>query len=182
VKTEDFPVYKLFLKDKSKPLDYPGSADKTEDDLRRFLTQYTNIWVGKPGTLEQLDYLARDFFDASTSNNYKGQQELLKKSREEASKLVKEKDQKNGESYLKIMEAIVKQGIGFLKSEERRVQNLLQGKITPEKREELQHRGNILLSFKSSKESIMYKLNDAKDTMFSGAQQVKVPPTGAKDL
>jgi hypothetical protein len=34
-------VYKLFLKDKPKAVDYHGSADKTEDDLRRFLTHYT---------------------------------------------------------------------------------------------------------------------------------------------
>ena len=110
-KKEDFPVYKLFLKDKSKPLDYPGSADKTEDDLRRFLTQYTSknminyhlsyirnilldIWVGMPGTVENLDYLARDFFDASSKNDAKGQKTLLKKAREEADKLVDQKDQK----------------------------------------------------------------------------------------
>jgi len=50
------------------------------------------------------------------------------------------------------MEAVVKQGTEFLKREGRRVQNLLKGKITNEKKEELQHRANILLSFKSSKE------------------------------
>lgn len=42
IDTKDFPDYRLFLKDKSKPLGYPGSADKTEDDLRRFLTRYTS--------------------------------------------------------------------------------------------------------------------------------------------
>lgn len=42
IDTKDLPDYKLFLKDKSKPLGYPGSADKTEDDLRRFLTRYTS--------------------------------------------------------------------------------------------------------------------------------------------
>ena len=36
----------------------------------------------------------------------------------------------SGESYLKIMEAVVKQGVEFLKREERRVQNLLKGKVT----------------------------------------------------
>ena len=42
IESKDFPDYKLFLKDKTKPLSYPGSADKTEDDLRRFLTRYTS--------------------------------------------------------------------------------------------------------------------------------------------
>jgi len=77
--------------------------------------------------------------------------------------LVDKKDQKNGEAYIKIMEAIAKQGIEFLQREGRRVQNLLKGKMTNEKREELQHRANILLSFKSAKESVMYKINDIKD-------------------
>jgi hypothetical protein len=47
-----------------------------------------------PGTLEQLDYLARDFFDASSNNDEKGQQTLVEKVREEAEKLVDKKDQK----------------------------------------------------------------------------------------
>jgi endoplasmic reticulum protein 29 len=36
----DYPAYKLFLKGKSKPIDYTG--DKTEDDLKRFLSQNTS--------------------------------------------------------------------------------------------------------------------------------------------
>lgn len=51
--------------------------------------------------------------------------------------------------------------------------------MTHEKREELQHRANILLSFKSSKETVMYKLNDAQSTFFNGAQQ---PVHNNKDL
>lgn len=47
-----------------------------------------------PGTLEQLDYLARDFFDASSNNDEKGQQTIVEKVREEAEKLVDKKDQK----------------------------------------------------------------------------------------
>jgi len=39
VKKEDYPVYKLFLKNKSKIIDYTG--DKTEDDIKRFLVQHT---------------------------------------------------------------------------------------------------------------------------------------------
>jgi hypothetical protein len=35
----------------------------------------------------------------------------------------------SGESYVKIMESVVKQGIDFLKREGRRVQNLLKGKV-----------------------------------------------------
>jgi len=150
-----------FLKINLKPITYAGV--KSEDDLKRFISHHTNLWFGLPGTLEELDFVARDFFDASSSNDAKGQKVLLKKAREQFKTLVDKKDQKNGEAYIKIMEAIAKQGIEFLQREGRRVQNLLKGKMTNEKREELQHRANILLSFKSAKESVMYKINDIKD-------------------
>ena len=55
---------------------------------------FLGIWVGMPGTLEALDYLARDFFDASSANDKKGQRTLLAKAREEAEKMVDKKDQK----------------------------------------------------------------------------------------
>jgi len=128
----DFPAYKLFLKGKSKPIDYSG--DNTEDDLKRFLSQNTNLWFGLPGTLEGLDRLAREFFDASSSNDEANQKSILEKAREQVKGLVDKKDQKSGDSYLKIMESVVKQGTEFLKREVRRVQNLLKGKITNEKK------------------------------------------------
>jgi endoplasmic reticulum protein 29 len=40
IKKEDYPVYKLFLKNKPKPIDYIG--DRTEHDLKRFISQYTS--------------------------------------------------------------------------------------------------------------------------------------------
>ncbi len=40
IKKEDYPVYKLFMKDKSKPIEYTG--DKTEDGIIHFLTQRTS--------------------------------------------------------------------------------------------------------------------------------------------
>jgi endoplasmic reticulum protein 29 len=180
IKKEDYPVYKLFLKDKPKPIDYTG--DRTENDLKRFISQYTNLWFGLPGTLEALDNLARDFFDASSNKDENGQQTLLEKARELNKEFVDKKEKKSGESYLKIMEAIAKQGIEFVQREGRRVQNLLQGKITNEKKEEIQHRANILLSFKSAKESIIDTLNEGKEKILNAAEQVKEAVTGDKDL
>jgi len=176
----DFPAYKLFLKGKSKPIDFTG--DKTEDGLKRFLSQHTNLWFGLPGTLEALDRLAREFFDAASSNDETNQKSLLEKVREEVKNFVDKKDQKSGESYLKIMEAVSKQGVEFLIREGRRVQNLLKGKITNEKKEELQHRANILLSFRSLKEAVTDTVDAVKDKVVNAAEQVKEAVTGEKDL
>ncbi|CAF1045449.1 unnamed protein product [Rotaria sordida] len=163
VKKVDYPVYKLFLKDKSKPIDYTG--DKTEDDLKRFLSQHTNLWFGLPGTIEELDHLAQEYFYASSNNDVNTQMSLLEKAREQVKRLVNEKEKKSGESYVKIMESIIKQGTEFLKRERRRVQNLLQEKITNEKKKEFQHRANILLSFKSLKESITDTIDAVKENV-----------------
>ena len=40
VSKPDFPAYKLFLKGTLKPIDYTG--DKSENDLRRFLSQHSS--------------------------------------------------------------------------------------------------------------------------------------------
>ncbi|CAF1189427.1 unnamed protein product [Adineta steineri] len=176
----DFPAYKLFLKGKSKPIDHTG--DKTEDGLKQFLSQHTNLWFGLPGTLESLDRLAREYFDVSSANDETNQKTLLEKAREQVKGFVDKKEQKSGESYIKIMEAVAKQGVDFLKREGRRVQNLLKGKITDTKKEELQHRSNILLSFKSLKESVTDTLDAAKDTVVDAAEKVKEAVTGEKDL
>ncbi|CAF1162528.1 unnamed protein product [Rotaria sp. Silwood1] len=176
----DFPAYKLFLKGKSKPIDYTG--DNTENDLKRFLSQNTDLWFGLPGTLELLDRISREFFDASSANEETNQKSLLEKARELVKGLTDKKDQKSGESYIKIMETVVKQGVEFLKREGRRVQNLLKGKITSEKREELQHRANILLSFKSLKESVTETVETIKDKVVDAAETIKETVTGEKDL
>lgn len=42
VKKEDYPVYKMFMKGRSKPIDYTGDSTKTEEDLKRFLAQTTS--------------------------------------------------------------------------------------------------------------------------------------------
>ena len=107
----------------------------------------------------------------------------------------------SGDSYLKIMEAVVKQGVDFLKREERRVQNLLKGKVWPrrrplwrriplsffsqitnEKKQELQHRANILLSFKSLKEAAADAVDKVKEVVSDAADAVKEAVTGDKDL
>jgi len=80
------------------------------------------------------------------------------------------------------MESVVKQGTEFLKREVRRVQNLLKGKITNEKKEELQYRANILLSFKSLKETVADTLDAAKEAVGDAAEKVKETVTGDKEL
>ncbi len=57
-----------------------------------------DLWFGLPGTLEALDNLARDFFDASSNKDENGQKTLLEKARELIKEFVDKKEQKRFES------------------------------------------------------------------------------------
>ena len=53
-----------------------------------------DLWFGLPGTLEALDRLVREFFDASSTKDEKNQNSLLEKVREQVKGLTDKKDQK----------------------------------------------------------------------------------------
>ncbi|UJR20915.1 hypothetical protein I4U23_024024 [Adineta vaga] len=147
----DFPVYMLFMKDRSKRIRYVG--DRSMNDLRRFLLRHLDIWIGLTGTVEALDRMGREFYDATRDKNENEQTLLLEKARDIVQKMENQKDQKNGETYVKIMEAVIKHGIEYFQREERRIHNLIKGKISKEKKAELIERENVLLSFRLLREA-----------------------------
>lgn len=53
-----------------------------------------DLWFGLAGALENFDSLAREFFDASSSNDEANQKSILEKARDEVKKLVDKKEQK----------------------------------------------------------------------------------------
>lgn len=55
---------------------------------------FIDLWFGLAGALENFDRLAREFFDASSSNDETNQKSILEKAREEVKKLVDKKEQK----------------------------------------------------------------------------------------
>lgn len=55
---------------------------------------HVDLWFGLPGTLEALDRLAREFFDASSSSDEANQKTILEKAREQIKALIDPKDQK----------------------------------------------------------------------------------------
>jgi hypothetical protein len=55
---------------------------------------FLDLWFGLPGTLEALDRLAREFFDASSTNDETHQKSLIEKAREQVKGFVDKKDQK----------------------------------------------------------------------------------------
>ena len=64
------------------------------DFYTKIIIIFIDLWFGLPGTLEALDRLAREFFDASSSNDETNQKSLLEKAREQVKGLVDKKEQK----------------------------------------------------------------------------------------
>jgi endoplasmic reticulum protein 29 len=64
VKKEDFPVLKLFVQGKDKPIDY-GNKDFDADTIKKFIRSSSNVYIGLPGCLESFDGIAANVRDSS---------------------------------------------------------------------------------------------------------------------
>merc|ERR1712054_395570 len=95
---DDFPVYKLFTKGSSVPVDYKGEVKA--DDLSRFLKKEAKLYIGLPGCLEDFDALAKQFVT--------GDKAATKAATEQAA-----------------MKLILERGNGFVESEIERLQKMV---------------------------------------------------------
>lgn len=145
VKKEDFPAVKLFLNGNlEKPIVFDDKDFKV-DNLKRFITQKTNVKFLLDDCLAEFDDIAIKFAEKSTTKDQ--QKKLLEEAKKKEAALTKEADKKSAKVYVKLMEKAVERGNIFFESENERVKNILSGKIADAKKSELQGRLNILNSF-----------------------------------
>ena len=145
VKKEDFPAVKLFLNGNlEKPIVFDDKDFKV-DNLKRFITQKTNVKFLLDNCLAEFDDIAMKFAEKSTTKDQ--QKKLLEEAKKKEAALTKEADKKSAKVYVKLMEKAVERGNIFFESENERVKNILSGKIADAKKSELQGRLNILNSF-----------------------------------
>jgi len=158
----DFPAYRLFKRravgaaaagaagaaSGAAPLAYTGAVNK--DELARWLTVETGLYVGLPGTLESFDALAAGFMALLPTEA----RARLASAEQELSRLKAGDEGGEGgaralsaRAYVRIMAKAVEQGAAFLGREAKRVSALMGGKITPAKRAFFKERLNILASF-----------------------------------
>lgn len=144
IKKEDYPAVRLFLQGKTEPFKFvaENDADFNADNIKRFIRAKSGIYLGLPGCVEQLDRLAEEF----KTTNEKNRQEILNKARifEET---LPEEQQAAAKVYVKTMERIVERGDVFVQTEQTRIEGLLKGKLSNEKKRTMEERRNILQSF-----------------------------------
>lgn len=139
---EDFPRVFLFVSGKDEPVQFDGQF--TAEELKKFIRRNSNAYIGLEGCLESFDRLADKIM---TSDSYNEKKSLVRKAEDEWDKLKSPSDQKLAETYVKVMRKVIDKGPEFVSQEISRVEGLMSGRITKEKKAEMQGRMNILKSF-----------------------------------
>lgn len=153
-----YPAIILFLdSDNQKYVKYPSDLEITVDNIKRFVTQHTHIYIPLEGCIEGFDKLARDFAQKTIGE----QSEILDKAKEKLEELETETKQR-AQVYVRFMEKVIEKGgsYQFILDERKRIEKLLKEKISDNKKKELTHKYNILQSFRIENNS-----EDKKDEL-----------------
>lgn len=144
---EKYPVVKLFVQGKSQPFDFVAETDEdyTVDKIRSFVKlNNQDIYIGAPGCYESYDKIAKKF---SAEKNLAKRKDLLLKAEELWDKAEGIQEQKSAEIYVKTMRKVIEKGDDFVGTERARVNKILKGDVSTEKRQDFTTRLNILDSF-----------------------------------
>lgn len=143
---DDFPVVKLFVNNRSEPFTF-DDEDFNQDSLQKFVVKHSRsiLYIGLPGTLETFDDLAGDF---SKEKSVDKRKDILLRAEKLWDKTEGKQKQRSAEVYVKSMRKALEKGDEFFHSESARLNNVLKGSMTQEKKADLGVRLNILESFK----------------------------------
>lgn len=150
---EKYPVIKLFNNETlDKYVDYPEDDPITVESLRKFISANTDLYIGLPGCLKEVDELAAKFSCPKKSKDALAQ--IVSEVEQMEGLYEAEKAHKSFQIYLTLMRKMAqldKSVQEFIASEKDRVRNLLKGKISDNKKADLNLRLNIMESFKSGR-------------------------------
>ncbi|XP_031627556.1 protein windbeutel [Contarinia nasturtii] len=141
------PAIKLFSNgDSTKWTDFPRDQNITVENLRQFIRRMSDVKIVLPECLKQFDDYAKQFVDVIQFKSIEAE-EIVNEATNEAAKLENEHEQKTAQIYLLFMRQILQKDIYFIGAERTRLQQILNGKISNEKRKEINHKLNILSAF-----------------------------------
>ncbi|KAJ8981880.1 hypothetical protein NQ317_008228, partial [Molorchus minor] len=143
---DDLPALKLFVQGEDEPFTYDKNLPWNDENIKKFVREHTNVYLGLAGCLEAFDKLAIKF----VSSNDK--EAVLKEAEKAAKALSSEREQNIANTYTKFMKKVIEIGASFVGQEERRLNKIIkEGKVNDKKKEQLTHRLNILKSFVTQK-------------------------------
>ncbi|KAI4454515.1 endoplasmic reticulum protein erp29 [Holotrichia oblita] len=145
---DDLPVVKLFLGSTTKNIHDFTATEFTVNNLRNFVRDNADMYIGLPGCLEEFDILASEFTTSpDKEKKLKEIEEIAEKHTEPEKSVIK--------TYLTFMKKIIESGMKFVTQEKSRLNKILKdGKLANKKKEELSQRLNILHSFRMNKDEL----------------------------
>ncbi|KAL1502592.1 hypothetical protein ABEB36_007714 [Hypothenemus hampei] len=138
---KDWPALRLFVKGEDEPFALNNNHIWNVNEIKKFIKEHSNVYLGLPGCLETFDKLAAQFARATDKES------IIAKAEKEAETLENEADKKFAQTYIKFMKkSLTKES--FIEDERKRLNKILrEGKVKADKRDSMQMRSNILTSF-----------------------------------
>ncbi|KAK8378041.1 hypothetical protein O3P69_018763 [Scylla paramamosain] len=123
--------------------EFPKGEFKNEE-LKKFIRKNSQVYIGLEGCLETFDRIVDKFMVSEDHAQKKG---LLRDAEDAWDALKSPSDRKIAETYVKVMRKVLEKGKEFVKQERSRVEGIMTGRITEEKKQEIEGRLNVLKSF-----------------------------------
>jgi len=147
INKDEYPVAILFVRDPESIIHSHRFDSKfTAENLKKFIRKNSGIYLSLPGCIEAFDVLVDKLLIAGSKED---REAVLKDAEALWDKTHGPKMSKRADIYVKIMRKIVDKSPEFVVSEINRVNKLINGKVSTEKKEELTEKLNILKSFSS---------------------------------
>lgn len=143
---DDYPVVKLFKHGQSEPISFGTNDEFNADNLKKFIRSKSGVYIGCSGCIQAFDELVHKFIK---HKHLEKKKTVLQEAEDLWDKAKGTQEKKAAEVYVKTMRKVLEKGDEFLNSELARVQNLLKGKISKDKKEEMLQRVSILQAFNS---------------------------------
>ncbi|XP_066149162.1 endoplasmic reticulum resident protein 29 [Euwallacea fornicatus] len=138
---KDWPSLRLFIKGEEEPFSLNREDVWSVNEIKKFIREYSNVYLGLPGCLEKFDKFAIEFSAA------KDKEAIIENAEKEAETLQAEADIKAANTYIKFMKKSL-ENESFIEVERKRLNKILkEGKVKTDKKENMQLRANILTSF-----------------------------------
>ncbi|XP_037950327.1 protein windbeutel [Teleopsis dalmanni] len=142
-----FPAIFLFKGSSDKYVQFPTYLDVTLDNLKKFVTENSELYIGREGCLKAYNLIIKNY--ANLSNEL--QLEKITEAEEALKSVTRENEKINARNYLLFMRKINEKGYEFVDEETKRLQRLRAGKVAEAKKVELTHKLNVLESFRVAK-------------------------------
>ncbi|XP_069964488.1 protein windbeutel [Bactrocera oleae] len=149
VDDKNFPGILLFKHGKVDEFErFPAHLDVTLDNLKQFVTQHTDLYIGRDGCLKDFEELVKKY-----ANKVDAEQVALIAKAEQMLQSLEGDETKtaSAKAYLIYMRKINEKGYDYVEDETKRLQRLKAGKVTDAKKLELQQKLNILEAFRVTK-------------------------------